>query len=391
MDSTERSEKFLQLYYPGDSVATKELRSQIIQANLREKLNRKVFERPVLFEGETGTGKEYAARALCAHWMWLGEEASTQDELLKDPSKLPLFSTGVPDEHFYAVSAADLHGDVGLTELVGCLKGSYTGATKDREGILGSNRSHILIDEISSASPALQGSLLRIVQFRRRRPVGGEVHDERPIGARLMFAVNQVLGDEVRLGRFRRDLYYRLSDSKIRIPALRETKERIRELASVLVRELARGKTVPAAEKCMLTGEDLDWAENQTWLGNVRQLRNVIDNWLSRTLLERREIALRECTTVEGEIHETSSDAAHEIEILRMVVEMMSEDIPIDGFAGFVDRFRKPAAAALYHAFDREIISREVFEHRFGEGVRSVIDQARRLYTEDFARKFSRQ
>src|SRR5580700_5957035 len=144
MDSNERSERFLQLYYPGDSIATRDLRAQITQANFREKLNRKVFERPVLFEGETGTGKEFAAQALCAHWVWLGEEASTQDELLRDPGKLPLFNTGVLEEQFYAVSAADLHGDVGLTELVGCLRGSYTGATRDRVGILGSNRSHIL-------------------------------------------------------------------------------------------------------------------------------------------------------------------------------------------------------------------------------------------------------
>jgi DNA-binding NtrC family response regulator len=391
MDSEERSEGFLQLLYPGDSSATRKLRADIARLNLSARLNKKPFNRPVLLEGETGAGKEYAAEAICAHWLWLNDESLRQDDLLNDPTKLPLFREGVA-EHFYAVSATDLLDEVGLAELVGCVKGAFTGAISDRTGILGTRRSHVLIDEIPYASKTLQGHLLRIVQNRRRRPIGGDIDHEQPITTRLLFAGNLRLDREVALGHFREDLYRRLSDNVIRIPPLRENPERVAELARALNREIASEKVVTAAGKCVLSEKDIEWATAQAWPGNVRQLRATIDNWMSRSLLDRRDVALSECFTAIEEAPDAPEVSSAESDILRIVINALrAPDSTFDSFATFIDHFREMGAAALFHAYEQKLVPREEFDRLFGNNVRTVIDQARRHYNEGFKEKLSRK
>jgi DNA-binding NtrC family response regulator len=388
----QRSDRFLALYYSGESPATKQLRADIARVNNKARLNRNPFERPVLFEGETGSGKEYAARALCAHWVWLGWEQWDQDEVLKNPKKLALLNTAVRDEHFYGVSAADLNSDVGFAELVGRVRGAYTGAIDDQNGILGGavpKTFHVLIDEIPCALPEFQAHLLRVVAERRRRPVGGDRSKEQPISSRLVFAGNEPLREMVREKRFREDLYHRLSANVIELPPLRKTPDRIVDLASALTLELVEQKTVPAAAKCLLTPEDIEWAKVQPWPGNIRQLRNAIDDWLSTTLLERRVVQLSECVASEGAIGKSSPEGSLEAQVMRLVERLLSERERVDGFGGFIDELRAIAAGALFDAYDRKIISREIYEARFGKKLRSVIDQARKYHNDALAKKRS--
>jgi transcriptional regulator with AAA-type ATPase domain len=369
---------------PGRSEATWRLRERIARLNQEERLNKRPFGRAILLEGPTGAGKEFFGKALCAHWLWSGwDDASQQAYMEGKPEAFQWLKVQL-NEEFYAVSVTDLMGDVGFAELVGCTKGAFTGAASERVGILGSKCTHIMIDEISDASPQLQGQLLRIVQHRKRRPVGGEVDDEVEISARLLFAGNRPLSEEVRRGKFREDLYHRLQGSRIELPALTKTPDRIAELTESLANEVYDEKAFSGRTRCELSQTDLDWACGQQWPGNVRQLRRTVETWVNSAILDEKPPALKDCFA--GDEHCAPSAAARSVEtsVLEMVIDdLASEQIKHNGFAEFVGRFRTLFASALFYAYDKKLVNRQMFEMRF-RNVRSVIDQARKYYDDNF-------
>jgi|GEM_PF-156687 len=206
---------------------------------------------PVLIIGETGTGKELAARAvhLSRH----------------------------PNEPFVAVNCAALTANLLESELFGHIKGSFTSADRDKTGLLDvAGNGTIFLDEISEMPMDLQAKLLRVLQEKTFRKVGGIT--DLVCKATIIASSNRDLRQEVQANRFRRDLYYRLNICPINIAPLRTADRRtdIRILAEYFLRTstVCPGK----AEKITsITEMALEAIERHYWPGNIRELRNVID------------------------------------------------------------------------------------------------------------------
>ncbi|MEM7152008.1 MAG: sigma 54-interacting transcriptional regulator [Myxococcota bacterium] len=198
----------------------------------------------VLLEGETGTGKELAARAL--------HETS---ERRKGP--------------FVAVDCGALPESLVDSELFGHVRGAFTGATSDRKGAFARARGGTLfLDELDGVPAAVQARLLRALEERSVRPVGSD--REHPLDIRLVVATQAPLPALVAEGRFRADLFYRIAVLHLRLPPLRERREDIAGIVAELLSQ--RGLPSHAPE-----GPGLQRLMAHDWPGNVRELRNVID------------------------------------------------------------------------------------------------------------------
>jgi DNA-binding NtrC family response regulator len=202
----------------------------------------------VLITGESGTGKELVARALHTY----GPE---------------------PDSVFLAVNCAAIPHDLLENQLFGHLRGAFTGADRDRAGLfVAAGRGTVFLDEIGELATSTQAKLLRVIENKEILPVGAT----RPVSfrARLVTATNKDLLTEVSAGRFRVDLYYRLNVVTIHMPSLRERREDIPELLSVLLaRHVSRlGKHVQGVDNATIRG-----LMAAPWKGNVRELENALE------------------------------------------------------------------------------------------------------------------
>jgi len=224
----------------------------------------------VRISGETGTGKELIARAI--HY--------------NSPRK---------DAPFIVADCAALTESLLESELFGHVKGAFTGAVRDRKGLVEAARGGTLfLDEISTISQSIQGSLLRLIQEREIRPVGSD--KAVPVDVRLVAATNRDLREMVEQGSFRDDLYYRLSVFTIPVPPLRERPEEIPLLAHHFIRQFAGefDKKIDGITPRAMTALEL-----HDWPGNVRELQNVIER--GYLLADDRMIDLDDLPTVVGE------------------------------------------------------------------------------------------
>jgi two-component system, NtrC family, response regulator HydG len=198
----------------------------------------------VLVEGETGTGKELVARAL--------HEASPRR---RGP--------------FIAVDCGALPEGLLESELFGHVRGAFTGAAQPRNGmIVRADGGTLFLDELGRISPTVQARLLRVLEERVVRPLGGD--SERAVDVRVIAASRDDVDAEVAAGRFRPDLLYRLAVVRVGLPPLRTRREDL----AILVRELLRRRGF--ADEAP-SGANLDRLIAHGWPGNVRELRNVID------------------------------------------------------------------------------------------------------------------
>lgn len=205
------------------------------------------LEDTVLITGETGTGKELVAQAL--------HETSRRNA-----------------KSFVALDCSSIPETLIEAELFGHEKGTFTGASESRAGLFETVADGTLfLDEVETLSLAVQAKLLRVLQEKIFRRVGGRVN----IGfkARVVAATNQNLEKMVESEKFRRDLFYRLNVLPIEIPPLRARREDVSELAAYLLAKRARELQ---AEKFKITPEALQMLANHDWQGNVRELENVI-------------------------------------------------------------------------------------------------------------------
>jgi DNA-binding NtrC family response regulator len=205
----------------------------------------------VLVQGESGTGKELVARAI--H-----------------------FSGDRGDRPFVAVSCAALAETLLESELFGHEKGSFTGAVAQKKGKFElAEGGTLFLDEIGDISPKLQVDLLRVLQERRFFRVGGT--EEISVDVRVIAATHRDLAADVREGRFRDDLFYRLNVINIRIPPLRERREDVPLLAQEFLDRLAHelGREVSG-----ISEEALRVLMDHDWPGNVRELENAVERAL---------------------------------------------------------------------------------------------------------------
>ncbi len=204
----------------------------------------------VLIEGETGTGKELAARAI-------------HD-----------FAGG--SGPFVPVNCVAIAPDLFESELFGHTKGAFTGAHQAREGLFSfAARGTLFLDEISEMPWPLQAKLLRVLETRKIRPVGSD--RELAVDARILTATNRSLADEVKRGRFREDLYYRLNVVTVRMPPLRERVDDMPGLVEFLSHQLA---VELGLEPIRISTEDIARLQQYSWPGNVRELRNLLERAL---------------------------------------------------------------------------------------------------------------
>ena len=202
----------------------------------------------VLIVGESGTGKELVARAI--H-----------------------FASSRAAKPFLPVNCAALAEGVLESELFGHVKGAFTGASSERSGLLVSaGEGTVFLDEIGEMLPATQVKLLRVLQERKVKPVGSTA--EVPFEARLLAATNKRLEDEVRAGRFREDLFYRLNVITIELPPLRDRRDDIPELAQFFLSRLGEGLGKSAHR---FSDEAMQVLQRYAWPGNVRQLENIVE------------------------------------------------------------------------------------------------------------------
>lgn len=203
---------------------------------------------PVLLTGETGTGKEVFAQAI--H-----------------------YSSKRARQNFVAVNCSSFSKELLESEMFGYKAGSFTGALKDKKGLFEeANNGTIFLDEIGEMAFELQAKLLRILETGEYIKIG----DTKPtrVNVRIIAATNRNLSQEIVAGRFREDLFYRLSVFQIHLPPLRERAGDIRLLAKAFIKSFAEQLARPVVEIAPAFLEALD---SQPWKGNIRELRNVIE------------------------------------------------------------------------------------------------------------------
>lgn len=202
---------------------------------------------PVVICGETGTGKELVARAI--------HESSAR-------------AAGP----FVTLNCGSLPETLLESELFGYVKGAFSGADRDRRGLIaGASGGTLFLDEVSEMSPKMQASLLRVLQERKVCRVGSDV--EETIDVRVLASTRKPLSELVASGQFREDLLYRISVVELSVPPLRDRREDIPMLCDHLLREFAARESVP---RCHLTRAALAMLMDQPWPGNIRQLAHVL-------------------------------------------------------------------------------------------------------------------
>jgi len=228
----------------GSAPAIEELRRQIT------KLARS--QAPVHVHGESGSGKEVVARLIHNN----GPRASGP---------------------FIAVNCGAIPPDLMESELFGHVKGSFTGASRDKIGLFqAANGGTLFLDEVADLPLAMQVKLLRAIQEKSIRPVGA--NEEHTVDIRLLSATHKDLGGEVEAGRFRDDLYYRINVIDLYVPTLRERKEDLPVLVTALLERIAAEEGSDAAG---IDDAALEALQNYNFPGNVRELENMLERALA--------------------------------------------------------------------------------------------------------------
>jgi len=202
----------------------------------------------ILITGESGTGKEMIAKAI-----------HEQSERAEKP--------------FVAINCGGIPETLMESELFGHVKGAFTGATHDKKGLFEeADRGTVFLDEIGELSLPIQVKLLRAVQEKTIRPVGG--NKPIPVDIRILSATNKVLEEQVIAGNFREDLFYRLNVIEIKVPPLRERKSDLRILAQHFLEKYARQMNKKVVK---ISSYAIDLLKKYDFPGNVRELENLIE------------------------------------------------------------------------------------------------------------------
>jgi two-component system response regulator HupR/HoxA len=208
----------------------------------------------VLIAGESGTGKEVLARAI--H-----------------------YNSPRAEKPFVAENCGALPDELLESELFGCKKGAFTGAYEDRIGLFEkADGGTIFLDEVGETSPAFQVKLLRVLQDGEFRPLGSQ--RTRKVDVRVIAATNRVLEKEIKVKRFREDLYYRLAAFPITLPPLRERPVDIPLLANDILASVVRQFDSPVKS---ISATVMDVFVRYPWPGNVREMQNEIQRMVTLT------------------------------------------------------------------------------------------------------------
>ena len=275
---------------------------------------------PVLILGESGTGKELVARSI--H-----------------------FSGPYRDKPFVAIDCGSLVPSLIESELFGYVKGAFTGAVKNKEGLLqAADGGTIFLDEIGELPIDLQSKLLRALQEKEVRPVGGT--KAVPIDVRVLAATNRDLEQAVAQGTFRKDLYFRLNVLSLRIPQLRQRKQDIPLLVGHFLERLARSTGVQRN----ISDDALKLMLSYDWPGNIRELENCIER--ACALTSGPTIHIADLPTSNSEL--AGTDASR----------WPTEAIPRRGILPIAEMEKQAILGAIEHAARRQAGSGAAAGHR---------------------------
>ena len=294
----------------GDSGAMCDIRSTI------EKLSRS--QAPVYISGESGTGKELVAKLIHG----------------KGPRA---------DKPFIPVNCGAIPAELMESEFFGHIKGSFTGAVKDKNGLFKvAEGGTLFLDEVAELPLHMQVKLLRTIQEKAVRPIGGE--QEIPTDVRILSATHTDLTQLVETGQFRQDLYYRLNVIQLQVPALRERSEDIPLLAEHCLHKLARDNAQP---RLSLEKTALQALCQYQFPGNVRELENILER--ATTLCEESTITLADLQLPVDAVVSTEVPAAPNAANGAVPLDDYMENIEKDALIKALEqtRFNKTAAARL--------------------------------------------
>lgn len=230
----------------------------------------------VLIYGESGTGKELVAQAIHNH-------------------------SKVSSENFIPITCSAIPEDLMESELFGHVKGSFTGAITDKPGLFNeADKGTAFLDEIGELTPIIQTKLLRVLQEREIKAVGG--NKVQHINVRIIAATNKILEEEIKAGRFREDLFYRLAVVPIRVPPLRERKGDVPLLVDFFLKKYSRLLEKEVQE---ISSYAMQVLMNYNFPGNVRELENIIERGVA---LESSNIILPESLTFAGANKSSTSE-----------------------------------------------------------------------------------
>ena len=305
----------------GDTPAIRTLRQQV------DKLARS--QAPVHIHGESGTGKEVVARQIHAR----GPRA------------------GGP---FVAVNCGAIPAELMESEFFGHVKGAFTGATRDKQGLFALARGGTLfLDEVADLPLHMQVKLLRAIQEKSIRPVGGG--EELPTDVRLLSATHKQLANEVGAGRFREDLYFRINVIDLHVPALRERSEDLPLLASALLERIAESSGLAAPT---LTEDAMAALAAHSFPGNVRELENILERALALAegeCIDAEDLRLNQSPPIPGgEQYNRRRDDRDRLDAVGSDLTGYLEDIEREVLAAALERHhwnRTEAAGALGISF----------------------------------------
>ena len=282
----------------GQSAAIRQLREQI------DKLAR--TQAPIYISGESGSGKELAARAI--------HQQSSRS-----------------DAPFVAVNCGAIPQDLMESELFGHLKGSFTGADQDKQGLFqAADGGTLFLDEIADLPLQTQVKLLRVIQEKAVRPVGSQ--KETAVDVRLLSATHKNLAEEVENGNMRQDLYFRINVIELAVPSLRERQDDLQELVASILQKIAKEDATTISD---IDDEALAGLRAYSFPGNVRELENILQR--AATLCEGNLIRAsnlefmntsRVAESIE-EIQEASAEAP-DAHANKISLHSDSRDIPAD-------------------------------------------------------------
>jgi len=256
---------------------------------------------PVLINGESGTGKELVAR-LIHH----------KGPRLKQP--------------FVPVNCGAIPSELMESEFFGHMKGSFTGAIKDKKGLFQmADGGTLFLDEIAELPLPMQVKLLRAIQEKAVKPVGAE--HEIPVDTRILSASHRDLSLQVEQGNFRQDLFYRINVIEIKVPSLKDRKEDIPQLVEYLFKQMNLNDSKPNREtETRLTQDALDGLMNYPFPGNIRELENILERAV--TLVDEHNISLEDLNL----------PALHQSEASQTSLEDTSRgDIPLEKYLNMLE------------------------------------------------------
>ena len=251
----------------------------------------------VLISGESGTGKELIAHAI--HYS--GSRSSN---------------------HFLSVNCGAMPENLLESELFGHERGAFTGAVREKKGLFQeADQGTLFLDEIGETTPAMQVKLLRVLQDKRIRRVGG--NREEAVDVRIIAATNRDLRESIAAGDFREDLFYRINVIPLDLPSLRERQEDIGPLVDHFIKKYSEEMGLPPRH---ISKEALDLLEDYYWPGNVRELENTIERALALSTVD----------------HLTAEDLPHQIRSVggrpSTSISLPKEGIDLDGYLDEIRR-----------------------------------------------------